>query len=950
MFSRHHPYAEFLVNVQKPSRYTGGEYGEISKTEAAVRVCLAFPDAYEIGMSHLGTKILYSLLNRTPGIACERVFTPWIDLEAELRKRQLPLLSLESARPLCDFDIVGISLQYELNFTGILTLLELGGIPLRSHLRDESCPIILAGGPIATHGEPLAPFIDAFFIGEAEEALPKLCLEVAALRQQGIPRTEVLARCAQSFPLYVPQLYDTYRDPETGFEIVGAPKDPRVPARVKRVWVEDLQRFPFPDDSPQPHAEAVFDRMAVEIARGCTEGCRFCQAGMIYRPVRERDPIAILDALVQGIRKGGYEETSMTSLSTADYSCVTPLIRTAMARLRDEQVSLAVSSLRAYGLTEELLGDLAKSGITGLTFSPEGGTQRVRDLVNKNVTMEDVVESAHRVFSRGHKRMKLYFMIGLPGETDDDVIGIVETTAKVEAIGRTYLRSAKVTATVSTFVPKPHTPFQWVRMNSRDEIRRKHALLAEHARRLRVDLKPHENLRSQLEGIFARGDRACADLLERAYRLGCRFDGWDDQLESAKWEQAIEEEKIKNGFNPSRYLAEIPIGAKLPWSHLDMGIEEKFLQNEYRKAEAIRTSPPCGKPAGVLLHPTSVEEADTAKKSKLVCYHCGVNCNLERMKDQRLFFLRRLNAWRAPSMPPKRAPRITTPNQSPRPNPVMITSTPFRYRLRYSKLGSAVYWAHLDLVRHLPRVFRRAGFSIAHTFGFHPKPAISFGPALGLGIPSLGEILDVKIAEDIPADELLARLCKVSPPGIDFLDAIQLGHEDGSLGKILCEAHYLVRFDKMELATGALDRWRSGEPLLAARRERTDSRRADRHQRIDVRSCLRSVTLAIPDQARAQRLEWSLTDEAWLDFALRISPEGSARPVEVIEALLGIDARVGYPLARLGLGARPPKMTEGEAVDPLQVLSLRTNSPSGTQSTTQNLESLSSDLPDVIRS
>jgi radical SAM family uncharacterized protein/radical SAM-linked protein len=923
MFSHQHPYAEFLVNVQKPSRYTGGEYGEKVKSDAVAQVCLAFPDAYEIGMSHLGTKILYSLLNRTPGIACERVFAPWIDLEAELRQRSLPLLSLESARRLCDFDIVGISLQYELNFTGILTLLELGGIPLRSNLRDESCPLILAGGPVATHGEPLAPFIDAFFIGEAEEALPKLCLDVAALRQQGVPRLEMLARCAQSYPLYVPALYETYRDPKTGFELVGAPRDARVPNRVKRVWVDDLQRFPFPDDSPEPHAEAVFDRMAVEIARGCTEGCRFCQSGIIYRPVRERDPIAILEALVQGMRKGGYEETSMTSLSTADYSCVTPLIRTAMARLRDEQVSLAVSSLRAYGLTEELLGDLAKSGITGLTFSPEGGTQRVRDLVNKNVTMEDVIESAHRVFSRGHKRMKLYFMIGLPGETDDDVIGIVETTAKVEAIGRTYLRSAKVTATVSTFVPKPHTPFQWARMNTREEIRRKHAILADHARRLRVELKPHENLRSQLEGIFARGDRACADVLERAYRLGCRFDGWDDQLQSAQWEKAIQEEQTLHGFEPSRYLSEIPIDAKLPWSHLDMGVEDAFLRSEYRKAQAIRTSPPCSKPAQVLLHPTSVEEAEKAGTSKLVCYHCGVNCDLERIKKQRLFFLQRLNAWRAPVMPAKQTSRGLRPTPSSRPSPVAVAGIPFRYRIRYSKLGSAVYFAHLDLVRHLPRVFRRAGLSIAHTQGFHPKPAISFGPALGLGIPSLGEILDVKIAEDVPADELVGRLGKVSSPGIDFLDAVQLCDEDASLGKILCESRYLVRLHTQAEALGAIDRWRCGEPLLAARRERTDSRRADRQQRIDVRSHLRGISLAVPDQARAEQLEWSVTDAAWLEFALRISPEGSARPVEVVEALFGMGRDIGFSLARQGIGALPAKDAETLPVDPLSLVALR---------------------------
>ena len=296
-----HPYAAFLARVQKPSRYTGGEYGEkhIDPAAARARVCLAFPDVYDIGMSHLGTKILYSLLNRGDGIACERVFAPWPDMEQELRDRGLPLLTLETASRLGDFDVVGFSLQYELNFTSVLNILDLGGLPLRASARADGEPLVLAGGPVATHPEPLAPFVDAFFIGEAEELLPALCLEIADLRRQRLPRLELLARLAARYPLYVPALYATERDPATGFTVVGAPRDARVPARVRRAWVRDLNRFPFPEDSPLPHAEAIFDRMAVEIARGCTEGCRFCQAGVIYRPVRERDPVAVIDALAR---------------------------------------------------------------------------------------------------------------------------------------------------------------------------------------------------------------------------------------------------------------------------------------------------------------------------------------------------------------------------------------------------------------------------------------------------------------------------------------------------------------------------------------------------------------------------------------------------------------------------------------------------------------------------
>ncbi len=647
-----HPYSEFLARVDKPSRYVGGEYQEVRKDPAQVdvraRVCLAFPDVYEIGMSHLGTKILYGILNKTDGVACERAFAPWGDCEAELRARGLPVLTLESATPLGEFDVIGFSLQYELTYTNVLNLLDLAGLPLRAAERGDSAPLVIAGGPTATHPEPLAPFIDAFFIGEAEEHLPALVLEAAALRRAGVARRERLILLAAKYPLYAPELYTTKIDDETGFVVVDGPTDPRVPARPKRVWVADINKFPFPDDSPLPHAEAIFDRMAIEVARGCTEGCRFCQAGMIYRPVRERDPVAVIDAVVQGVKKGGYDETALTSLSTADYSCVTPLVKAAMAKLRDEKVSLSVSSLRAYGLNEDLLGEMATVRAGGLTFAPEAGTQRMRDVITKNVTEEDIAESAHRVFGRGFQRMKLYFMIGLPTEEDVDVRGIAETAARVQSIGREHLHGARVVASVSTHVPKPHTPFQWCAMDTESETERKQAMLADTAKRLRVDLKVHENQQSHVEGIFARGDRRCADLLERAFRLGCRFDGWDDVLRMDLWEQALAELRAETGFDVDRYLGTIPVTARLPWDHIDIGLEPTFLAGEYRKALKDRLSPPCGKIYKRLLHPNNVADAEALAGKKLVCYDCGVGCDLEGMKAERLYYLRRMNAWTPP--------------------------------------------------------------------------------------------------------------------------------------------------------------------------------------------------------------------------------------------------------------------------------------------------------------
>jgi radical SAM family uncharacterized protein/radical SAM-linked protein len=924
-----HPYADFLTSVEKPSRYVGGEFNEVRKDPAGVRarVCLAFPDVYEIGMSHLGTKILYSLLNKTDGVACERAFAPWLDCEAELRRRGLPVLTLESASPLAAFDVLGFSLQYELTYTNVLNLLDLSGLPLRASARGDAEPLILCGGPTATHPEPLAPFIDAFFIGEGEELLPPLVLEAAAMRREGVPRRERLARLAAQYPLYVPELYTTEVDAETGFVVVGAPLDARVPARPRRAGGADINRFPFPDDSPLPFAEAIFDRMAVEIARGCTEGCRFCQAGMIYRPVRERDPVAVVDALVAGVKKGGYDETSLTSLSTADYSCVTPLVKAAMSKLRDEKVSLSVSSLRAYGLTDDLLGEMASVRAGGLTFAPEAGTQRMRDVITKNVTEEDISESARRVFGRGFQRMKLYFMIGLPTEEEADVRGIVETAARVQEIGRGVARVAQVTASVSTHVPKPHTPFQWAAMDGEADVARKQEMLAELARKLRVGLKMHENQQSHIEGIFSRGDRRTGDLLELAFRKGCRFDSWDEVLRMDLWEEAIAE----SGVDVARYLGTIPVTARLPWDHIDIALEPDFLLKEYRKALKGRLSPPCGKPFKKLLHPSSVPEAEAAAGAKLVCYDCGVACDLGEMKDERLYFLRRMNAW-APAVSSVPAPlardeapaRPRNPKAKPAPPTRITQGEGRRYRLRYTKLGRTAYLGHLDLVRHLPRIFRRAGLDLFYSVGFHPKPELSFGPALGLGIPSFGELLDVTLVDDVTPEALLARLGEVTLPGIDFLEAARLGPNDRALGRVITHAELAARLPAGTDAAAAVARFAGGEPLSVRRESKQGA--AGIARTLDVRRTLRAVS-ALDDPALRRRLDWP--DGPLLRLTIAVTAEGSVRPAEALAALVGDEAADAADLARLALWGSGDVNADGDGagavaqLDPLHVAALR---------------------------
>src|SRR6188768_468100 len=637
-----HPYSNFLQRVEKPTRYTGAEHGTRRKDWQSVdaRVCLAFPDIYDIGMSHLGFRMLYKILNDHPRTLAERAYTPWIDMQRELYAHGQLLLSLESARPLCDFDVVGFSLQYELTYTNILKMLDLSGIPLRSENRSDDDPLIIAGGPVATHMEPMAIFLDAVLIGDGEEATTEIALCWVDGKKRGLSRRERLIELSQIRGVYVPSLYDVAVDPETSFEVVTGPNVAGAPFPIERRLLADISKFPFPDDGPVGGPEAIFDRMSIEVARGCTEGCRFCQAGMIYRPVRERDPQEIIDTVLRALDKSGQDEVSLTALSTADVSCISPLIKRLVEKTAPERVSLGVASLRAYGLAEDLLDDMRKVRATGLTFAPEAGTQRMRDVINKNVTEAQLMETAERVFSRGFDKMKLYFIIGLPTEQDEDVLGIAEVGKNALAVGQRIGKRAKVTVSVSVHVPKPHTPFQWCKMDDLEEVQRKQFMLRDALRRHKaIGLRLHDSTTSELEGVLARGDRRMADVIERAYRNGAFYDSWDDQFKKDVWLEAF----AHFGIDTAPFLSTIPLDARLPWDHIDVGLEEGFLAREYRKALQSRLSPPCGKAKGMCIHHTNVEEASQDAR-KLVCYDCGIACDLTRMRQERVGFLQKMGA------------------------------------------------------------------------------------------------------------------------------------------------------------------------------------------------------------------------------------------------------------------------------------------------------------------
>ncbi len=896
-----HPYRAFLHRMAKPARYTGGEFQSRVKPwdSVAMHYALCFPDVYDIGMSHLGTKILYGLVNDIDWALGERCFAPWPDLGDQLRAEGLPLVSLENWRPLADFDVVGFSLQFELTTTNILEMLRLGGIPIRNADRTEAAPLVIAGGPCATHPEPLAPFIDAFVIGDGEETLPRLLACVRDGRSEGVSRRELLIRLAALGGIYCPDLYTTGIIDDGGFEVVTGRQDPdelRVPERVIRHIVKDIDAYPFPDDAPVAAAAAIFDRMSIEIARGCTEGCRFCQAGMIYRPVRERSPTAVVETVARAVDKAGYDEVSLTTLSTADYSAVSPLIKQTNAALAPRNTSMSVASLRAYGLADELLAEIETIRANSLTFAPEAGSQRMRDVVNKNISAEDLRTTAHRVFSRNWRKVKTYFMIGLPTEEDEDVVAIVETALEMRELGRQHKRDAQVTVSVSSHVPKPHTPFQWARMDSPEEIEAKQQILGRLCYANRLDLRRHDVRGSFLEGILGRGDRRVADIIEAAWRAGARFDGWTEHLAWPTWLDVL----ASSDVDTERYLGRIREDVRLPWDHIDVGLEDGFLLREWRRALKGRLSPPCGKPVGMQVHHTNVADA-LADKRKLVCYNCGVACDLVGMREERTAFLDQLGALRptatagsdseadaeaapAPEPEPKTSGVVARPSLIPprRRGPrggkskalprIPYAGPVFRYRLRFTKQGAEALTSHLDLVRGLPRFLRRAGVKLRYSDGFHPKPVVAFAPALPLGASSLGELMDIDLVEHLDATALLARLQAASTPGLRFLGVDEISRQD-SLADAIGEAWYAIELNPGEGAT-PLDRVRVEQALwhfMAAGSWLGRVVRKGKAKRVDMRANVRAM--------------W-LDDEGRVRLVQEMSDRASARPHEIVAAAL----------------------------------------------------------------
>lgn len=819
-------YQEIISRVQKPTRYTGNEINAVKKdwNQVDLTFALVFPDLYEIGTSHFGLQILYSILNRHETIAAERFFAPAPDMEALMKQRGIPCLSMESQIPLGKFDIIGISLLYELNYTNILTLLNLSNIPIWSELRDSTFPLIIGGGPCAFNPEPVADIFDAFVIGDGEDVVIELSRTVMEFKREGDGSKQgLLKEISKIQGVYVPSFFTPSWD-ENGIQHLAPVFDSYT--GVKRAFLPELTLDNFPLAPIVPFGKPVHDRLRLEIARGCSRGCRFCQAGMIYRPVRERSLTDLQAITRQSLNSTGYADISLLSLSTGDYSNLAELMIRLMGLNQAHCTSISLPSVRAEKLTPELMNIIKKVRKTGFTIAPEAGSQRLRDIINKNLTEESIRSTVESALSLGWKNIKLYFMMGLPFETIDDLEAMVRLSTDLAV---DYAKGPKnINVSTTAFIPKAHTPFERVSQMTFKETNEKLDFLKKHLVHKKVKLKWQDPRMSLLEGVWARGDRRLSRLLLAAWNLGCRLDGWSDYFNFDTWQRAFDQ----TGIDPDFYTArERNPDETLPWSHIDSGVSQAFLKKEFKHAKNRALTQDC-------------REHD--------CSGCGV-CDFDTIEPI-------LNK----SVSIEQEKEIEPRNDGNEIDVRLPDEAFARFEISFSKLGPARFFGHLELATIMRRALRRAGFAVKYSRGFNPSMRLSFESALPVGMESEHEIFHIFLEKNLGCNRIILLLNPQLPEGIKITGCrLPMKKERISAQKDT----YLIRSFAKKFGQNQIDSLMALDTLIVE----------DRNKKGKVRTTdIRAVVVKIV-----------LKDEQALEMVLRKYNERTMRPVDILVHGLG---------------------------------------------------------------
>jgi len=786
-----------FAEISRPSRYIGGEINAVRKSpsQTEVSIALAFPDVYEVGMSHLGLKILYNILNAEDWLAAERVYSPWMDMEAELRQLKIPLTTLESDRPLREFDLVGFSLQHELSYTNVLNMLDLSRIPLLARERSDTDPLVIAGGPACFNPEPVADFFDLMVIGDGESVAVEICRAVRQAKHSGrLSKKDLLYDLRHVRGIYIPSFFNIQYEPHGPVaEIVPVHADYR---GVRKAIVPDIDAYPFPERQIVPFAELVHDRVSIEITRGCTRGCRFCQAGMIYRPVRERSLESIMEKAENTLGLTGYEDLSLLSLSSGDYSCIGPLLKRLMDRLSPKNIGVSLPSLRVDSLDPGMMEEIKRVRRTGFTMAPEAGNDRMRRIINKGLTQKDILETSQAVYRAGWNLIKLYFMIGLPYEEEGDLLDIVTLSRQITQMAGRKGRKDNLNVSISTFVPKAHTPFMWTTQVPLEESRRRIHRIQDGLSRSRIRVKWNQPELSWLEGIFSRGDRRLAPAVMEAWRLGAKFDAWGEHFRKDVWEEAF----ARCGLDPDFYLyRERDLKETLPWEHIQSGVTKAFLKKEWIKAG----------------------EADLTPDCRVHCLECGV-CDHHGVD---------------PVLHPCSGIALdAAPAGTVRP----FSESVKRYRITYRKLKKARHLSHLELVRVLIRAFRRAGLDLACSKGYHPMPKVSFFTALPVGTESLEELMQVEFLYPVDITAVKEKLNAELPEGVD-VSSVEEVPAGGKKVRII-ESRFLITLKGLKYADDKLEKFLRSDNFPLVKKGKSGE-----HE-IDVRSIVSHISLVAPDK------------------------------------------------------------------------------------------------------